>query len=187
MGAAHRIEAQPPFIASGERCDFFTESKLAQAQYLGHRSAEAPANTRTFHIVEESGEVAGFISFRVVSEEFDDLIVIHFSVEYVYILQRFRMHGLGGQLLEPLVQAVQVTVHEATSAGSGKNVRLQSASSPESPGGSRLLRELETRVWNFASACSGVGFVGRCINRPVYIPSSRERRPDPCRAPEMLH
>lgn len=187
MDAAHRIEAQPPFITSGERCDFFTESKLAQAQYLGHRSAEAPANTRTFHIVAANGEVAGFISFRIAREEFDDPVVIHFSVEYIYVLQKFRMRGLGRQLLEPLVQALRATVHEATSAGNGKPVRLQSASSPESLGGGRLLKELETRVSAIASTCGGVTLVGRYINRPVYISSTWESGPELSDAPGVAH
>ena len=187
MDTTYRLEPLPAIPEPEERRDYFIESEMAHAQYLGHRSAGAPANTTTYHIVGERGEVAGFVSFRVVSEEFDDLTVIHFSVEYIYVMQKFRMHGLGRQLLEPLVQAVQATVHEATSAGSGKSVRLQSASHPESLGGSRLLRELETRVCGFAGACGGVAFIGRYINPPVYIASSWERRPRPCRAPEVLH
>lgn len=187
MDAKFLLEAQRPVVEHGERCDYFAESKIAHAHYLGHRSTEAAANTTTYHIVRETGEVAGFISFRVVSEEFDDLIVIHFSVEYVYILQRFRMHGLGGQLLEPLVQEVQAALHQATSAGSRKNIRLQSASSPESLGGSRLLKDLETRVLVLASTCSGVTLVGRYINRPVSVPSARGYSPERSDAREVAY
>jgi len=64
MDTKIRLEAQRQLIEPGERCDYFVESKMAHAQYLGHRSVKALPNTRTHHIVGESGEVAGFISAR---------------------------------------------------------------------------------------------------------------------------
>lgn len=187
MDAKFRLEAQRPVAEPSERCDYFAESKIAHAQYLGHRSIDALANTTTYHIVRETGEVAGFISFRVAREEFDDLVVIHFSVEYIYVLQKFRMRGLGRQLLEPIVQEVQAALYQATSVDSRKNIGLQSASSPESLGGSRLLKELETRVLALASTCSGVALVGRYINRPVYIPSAWESSPERSDAPQVAY
>jgi len=102
-------------------------------------------------------------------EEFDDLTVIYFSVEYIYVVQKFRMRGLGKWLLEPLIYEVHEAVHEATNVDAIKRVYLSSASHPENSGGTRLLKRLETRVCRFASARNGVALLGRYIEQPAGI------------------
>jgi len=85
---------------------------------MGHRSANAPANTTTYHIVD--AKVAGFIACRVGQEELDDRINIFFSVEYVYVMQEFRMRGLGKQLLKPPVQEVQALCIKSRMSAAGR-------------------------------------------------------------------
>ncbi len=150
-----------PIIGPGERFDYFMESEIAHAHYIGHRSINASANTMTYHVVDEACEIAGFISFKVEREDSRAATRIYNSVEYIYVMQKFRMRGLSKLLLEPLLQDVHVVLRQATGVGRKLFVRLYSASHPESAGGNRTLRALEEKLLGLARRYPRVELIGR--------------------------
>lgn len=152
-----------PIISPDERPDFFMESKDAHDQYVAHRSINGVENTTTYHVVDGAGEIAGFISFKVAREDSKASTRIYNSVEYIYVMRKFRTRGLSKLLLEPLLRDVHVALRQATGVGRKLFVRIYSASHPESGGGNRVIRALEEGLWGLAQRYRRVELIGRHI------------------------
>ena len=158
-----RLIGPLPIIGLNERFDYFAESEVAHDQYVAQRSINAPADTVTYHVVDGAGEVAGFISFRVAHEEGRGSTRIFFSIDYIYVMKKFRMRGFDKLLLEPVVRKVETELHEATGASRKPMVYLYSASQPESAGEERALRNLDEALLVLAKRRRGVELISRRV------------------------
>ena len=170
VGDSFFLTGPLPSLGPDERSDYFVESKDANDQYVGHRSMRASIDTRTYHVLDQAGSVAGFISFKIASEEGRATTRIFTSVEYIYVMQKFRMRGLARLLLEPLLQDVHVALRKATGPGRKLRVRIYSSSHPESFGGNRTLRALEERLFELSKRYRRVDLIGRHFGRPTFTP-----------------
>lgn len=150
--------------------DFFSEDTMAHAMYVAHRSFESPANTVTRHVLSSTGEIAGFISYRVAEEVDDDHRRLFVCVDYAFVRRRFRGLGLSHLLVRPIVQQVDLQV--AGIVGSQGKCRILSASTPESEQGARMLGALEAQFARIAASKPGVESVGRYFEHPRGLGSA---------------
>jgi GNAT superfamily N-acetyltransferase len=153
-----------PAIGADEQYDYFTESETAHDQYTAHRSMNAAANAVTYHVVDDSGEVAGFIVFRIANEDGRASTRIFSSVEYIYVKQKLRGRGLSKLLLEPLLQDMRVVLDQVTGVHRKLMVRVYSSSSPESAGENRVVRYLEERLLEITKRYRRVELIGRYVS-----------------------
>ena len=141
----------------GRRAEF--EDEVAALRFL---DAERCEQSHRF-VLEIGGEVVGFGSVKMASEEYEDEVSVFVELPFVFIDRAFRGQGRSHALLEALLDdACGRLTRMIASHARGRPVIVRSSSQPESDAGEVFLRRFEARLFGFA--CSqGARMTGRTL------------------------
>lgn len=171
MDRRFTVEGPLPMVRPGESIGYFTESEIAQSNYLRYRS-NATHSTDTYHVVNDSGDVAGYVSFGVAREDHKGSTCIFVEIEFIYVMQGFRRRGLSTLLVQAVLRKVWTELHAGIDVCKFPKVYVHSTSHPNCPGGTKVLRALERELLLLIKSRAGTELIGRHLEHP---PTARER------------
>jgi GNAT superfamily N-acetyltransferase len=151
-----------------ESKDGFLESEDAHAHYVGHRSNDAAPNTKILKLTDNcSGEEAGFVAFRLQEEDGHASRRIFVSIEYIYVMKKFRRQRVGASLLMLVLREVESMLISRPSTVLRPKTYLFSASHPETNVEARVLRTFEESLKELAKRRPGVTLIGFSQEHPA--------------------
>jgi len=160
-----------PTVSPSQCPAHFLESTDAQQHYSAYRSGKGSFDTKTYHAIEEeSGRVAGFISFTITQDEGTKPKHVFVHVDYAYVLPSFRMYGMG-MLAPALLEQVLSALRQVKIAGD-LEVFIHFRNDSLAPCDKRFTALVEDQLVALTRRHAGARFLGQYLEDP---PGARQR------------